>query len=180
MLQSTVNTRSLLRIAATVLIVATMAEESRSQPRMLTLAGAEQKAVKSQWNGVFTAAQANRGRDAYAQYCANCHGVNLAGLPQEVRYEGQSPFTPALVGEQFAANWNGLSVGRLFDVSDVNATTEPGKPAAPNSGRHPGFMLEQAGYLPGASRAPKRRCVGQRHLLKARPNPSPTLPNCVP
>ena len=117
-----------------------------------SLAGAEQRAVTSQWTGVFTAAQAYRGRDAYGQYCANCHGVNLAGLPQEVRYQGQSPFTPALVGEQFAANWNGLSLGRLFErIKTSMPQQNPGVLPRQTVADIMAFMLEQAGYLPGGT-----------------------------
>ena len=34
---------------------------------------------KSQWDGVYTEAQAKRGEGLYAQYCASCHGPDLAG-----------------------------------------------------------------------------------------------------
>src|SRR5262245_15664623 len=116
------------------------------------LAGAEQTAARSQWNGVFTPAQAYRGRDAYGQHCMNCHGVNLAGLPREVRYQGESPFTPALVGEQFASNWNGLSLGRLFErIKNSMPQQSPGSLPRQTVADILAFMLEQAGYLPGTS-----------------------------
>jgi cytochrome c len=137
----------------------------------VAVAGAEQTTVTSQWNGVFTAAQGDRGREAYAQYCAHCHGVNLAGLPQEVQYQGQSPFTPALVGEQFAANWNGLPLGRLFERIKTSMPQEnPGSLRRQTVADILAFMLEQAGYLPGVIELPASEgALDSVIFLKARP-----------
>ena len=60
---------------------------------------------KSQWDGVFSDEQAKRGEPLYAQYCSSCHGPDLAG----------GEMAPGLVGGDFAANWNDLSLGQLFD-----------------------------------------------------------------
>ncbi len=55
------------------------------------------------WDGVFTAAQAERGREAFATHCSSCHGKDL---------EGEAG--PALSGEQFFDNWREDSVKTLF------------------------------------------------------------------
>ena len=60
---------------------------------------------KSQWDGVFTEAQAKRGDPMYTQYCSSCHGPDLGG----------GEMAPGLVGSDFASNWNDLSLGQLFD-----------------------------------------------------------------
>ena len=60
---------------------------------------------KSQWDGVYSDEQAKRGEPLYAQYCSSCHGPDLAG----------GEMAPGLVGGDFAANWNDLSLGQLFD-----------------------------------------------------------------
>jgi len=60
---------------------------------------------KSVWDGVFSAEQAKRGQDRYAAQCAVCHGDSLSG--------GES--APPLAGGEFLSNWNGLTVGDLFD-----------------------------------------------------------------
>jgi quinoprotein glucose dehydrogenase len=60
---------------------------------------------KSVWDGVFSAAQAKRGQERYAAQCAVCHGDTLSG--------GES--APPLAGGEFLSNWNGLTVGDLFD-----------------------------------------------------------------
>ena len=61
-----------------------------------------QKAV---WDGVFTAAQADRGKTAAGQgRCTGCHGTDLGGTER----------APALKGAAFLANWEDGSVNRLF------------------------------------------------------------------
>jgi mono/diheme cytochrome c family protein len=60
---------------------------------------------RSVWDGVYTQEQAERGHALYNRHCASCHGDTLAG--------GDVP--PPLAGSDFLANWNGLTVGDLFE-----------------------------------------------------------------
>ena len=60
---------------------------------------------KSQWDGIYTEAQAKRGEGLYSQYCASCHGPDLAG----------GEMAPGLTGGEFTANWNDLSIGDLYE-----------------------------------------------------------------
>jgi len=55
--------------------------------------------------GVYTAEQANRGKTAYVEHCARCHGNELGGGDE----------TPALVGDKFLGNWRNHSVNELFE-----------------------------------------------------------------
>jgi mono/diheme cytochrome c family protein len=57
------------------------------------------------WDGVYTAEQARRGAELYANQCASCHGLALTG--------GES--APALTGGDFMSNWSGLTAADLFD-----------------------------------------------------------------
>jgi mono/diheme cytochrome c family protein len=59
----------------------------------------------SVWDGVYTAAQAERGGAFYVKECASCHGEGLMGQDQ----------APGLVGPDFLATWNGQTVGDLFE-----------------------------------------------------------------
>lgn len=72
-------------------------------------------ALQSQtvWDGVYTAEQAKRGAEVYANQCASCHGLALTG--------GES--APALTGGEFMSNWSSLTAGDLFDRI---RTTMPG------------------------------------------------------
>ena len=77
----------------------------------LTLAGAITPAAIAQEgeihrttvDGVFTAAQADRGREAYAANCSSCHAKDLAGQAG-----------PPLKGQPFMDNWREDRVKPLF------------------------------------------------------------------
>ncbi|PWT83244.1 MAG: cytochrome C [Blastocatellia bacterium] len=58
--------------------------------------------------GVYTASQAKRGKDAYEYSCAGCHLTSLEGDP------GRD--IPALSGEEFLTHWSNQTVRDLFDV----------------------------------------------------------------
>lgn len=73
---------------------------------------------KSVWDGVFTAAQAERGAETYKTSCSECHGNDLAG----------DGFAPALTGSEFMGNWNDLSVGDLFER--IRVSMPPSGPSA--------------------------------------------------
>jgi cytochrome c len=60
---------------------------------------------RSVWDGVYTEEQAKRGAEMYRKECASCHGDTLVGGG------GAAP----LAGGTFLSNWNGLTVGDLFD-----------------------------------------------------------------
>ncbi|MBU3077553.1 c-type cytochrome [Sphingomonas quercus] len=57
------------------------------------------------WGGAYTAEQAERGKAAYAENCAACHGETLSGID----------VAPALVGSTFLSNWNNTSAADLFE-----------------------------------------------------------------
>jgi len=60
---------------------------------------------RSVWDGVFTQDQASRGQSLYNKECAACHGQSLTGGEE----------APPLSGGAFTSNWNGLTVGDLFE-----------------------------------------------------------------
>jgi quinoprotein glucose dehydrogenase len=60
---------------------------------------------RSVWDGVYTQEQAERGRSLYGQHCESCHGDTLTG----------GEVAPPLAGGNFLANWDGLTVGDLFE-----------------------------------------------------------------
>jgi mono/diheme cytochrome c family protein len=56
------------------------------------------------WQGVYTTAQADRGKAAFLASCQRCHNADLSG-----------DRGPALKGERFMTTWGGGNVGRLFE-----------------------------------------------------------------
>jgi mono/diheme cytochrome c family protein len=66
---------------------------------------AQEPPARSVWDGVYTQEQATRGQASYNKECAACHGQSLSGGEE----------APPLSGGAFLANWNGLTVGDLFE-----------------------------------------------------------------
>jgi cytochrome c len=60
---------------------------------------------RSVWDGVYTEAQAVRGEKVSVEHCARCHGQTLTGAEA----------APALVGDIFNANWEGVPLGDLLE-----------------------------------------------------------------
>jgi mono/diheme cytochrome c family protein len=78
-----------------------------------TLVGASAQGSKSAKDGVYTEAQATRGKAAYLASCASCHQEGLQG----------ADLAPPLKGDDFLLPWSSKSVHELFDRV---ATTMPG------------------------------------------------------
>jgi len=76
-----------------------------------------QDATKSVWDGVYTEDQAKQGQAYYNSECASCHGDQLNG----------GEMAPPLAGGEFMSNWNGLTVGDLFER--IRTGMPPGNPA---------------------------------------------------
>jgi S-disulfanyl-L-cysteine oxidoreductase SoxD len=99
-----------------------------------------QSSERSVWEGVYTAEQAKRGEALYANNCASCHGSALGG--------GES--SPPLTGGEFFANWNGLTLGDLFDRIRVSMPADrPGKLSREQNADVLAFMLSVNQFPPG-------------------------------
>ena len=81
----------------------------------VTLAAVAQTS-RSVGDGVYTPEQANRGKTAYVEQCASCHGAELGGGDE----------TPALAGARFLAKWRNRSVDELFER--VRVSMPPDRP----------------------------------------------------
>ena len=98
------------------------------------------------WDGVFTAAQADRGKASAEQgRCTGCHGPDLAGTER----------APALKGPAFLANWEDGPVNRLF------AKVRDGMPPGNTDMLTPAvkldvitFLLRENGFPTGSAELP--------------------------
>jgi mono/diheme cytochrome c family protein len=70
-------------------------------------------------NGVFSEAQASRGKGVILNHCARCHSIHLLGGENDA---------PALVGEVFLQKWNGNTLGALYEK--MRATMPTDNPAS--------------------------------------------------
>ena len=78
-------------------------------------AAAQDAAGPSIWSGVFTAAQAKRGNDAYQASCSGCHGSDL---------HATDPEAVDLTGPAIRAKWNGKRLQERFET--IRDTMPPG------------------------------------------------------
>jgi mono/diheme cytochrome c family protein len=76
---------------------------------ILALAAVTGAQAKTVWDGVYTEAQAQRGRGFYNEHCARCHGGDLQG--------GESR---ALTGDRFWTTWQETTVDRLLGHVSTN------------------------------------------------------------
>ena len=67
------------------------------------------QAPRTVWDGVYTAAQAERGTKVYTDQCSTCHGSEMKG----------GPGIPGLVGPEFQFSWNKKPVGGIFDYAKM-------------------------------------------------------------
>jgi len=97
-------------------------------------------------DGVFTMAQADRGKAVYAQNCAAaCHGENLSG---------QGP-APSLAGADFRGRWAGVSVGELFKrIQATMPKTNPGSLSEDDDLAVIAYLLSVNGFPVGANALP--------------------------
>ena len=94
------------------------------------------------WDGVYTADQAKRGAELYQSNCASCHGTALGG--------GES--APPLTGGEFFSNWNGLTVGDLFERIRISMPADrPGRLTREQDADILAFMLSVSEFPPGKS-----------------------------
>ncbi|MCY3930636.1 MAG: cytochrome c [Acidobacteria bacterium] len=92
-------------------------------------------------DGIFTEAQAERGRAAYGQHCAECHGEELLG----------GEMAPGLAGVAFRFRWRGLNVADIFE--SIESTMPPEEPETLGDQTYidiVAFLLSANGYPAGA------------------------------
>ena len=107
---------------------------------------------RSVWDGVYTEEQAKRGDEVYKKECAACHGAELTG--------GES--APPLTGGAFQANWNGLTLGDLFDrIRKTMPQAKPGSLTRQQDSDVLAFMLSMNKFPAG-----KTELYRQSEMLK--------------
>jgi S-disulfanyl-L-cysteine oxidoreductase SoxD len=105
-----------------------------------------QQAV-SVWDGVYTQEQATSGKAIYDQQCSLCHGADVL----KVRSEGP----PNLTGSGFKENWNGLSVGDLFEyIKKGMPRNNPGHLTPEQTAGILAFILTSNAFPAGAKELP--------------------------
>src|SRR5712691_2606339 len=105
-----------------------------------------QPPTKSIWDGVYTEAQANRGKALYSQECASCHGSELTG----------GEMAPPLAGGEFMAGWDGLTIGDLFERVRISMPqNSPGSLSGQQNADILAFVFSSNKFPAGATELPK-------------------------
>jgi len=106
-----------------------------------------QSAGRSVWDGVYTQDQAKQGQAAYNESCSSCHGDTLMG--------GES--APALAGGEFLSNWNGLTLGDLFErIRTTMPQNRPGSLSREKNTLILAYMLSVSQFPAGKTDLPQQ------------------------
>jgi mono/diheme cytochrome c family protein len=118
---------------------------------------------RSVWDGVYTEDQAKRGEEIYRKECAACHGASLTG--------GES--APPLTGGAFLSNWNGLTLGDLFDrIRKTMPQGSPGKLTRQQNADVLAFALSANKFPAGKSDLPlKSEFLKEIRFESVKPEP---------
>jgi S-disulfanyl-L-cysteine oxidoreductase SoxD len=100
--------------------------------------------ARTVWDGVYSEAQAARGKTVYDAQCAFCHQSDLRG----------QGFAPGLVEDTFTTRWQDGNLGDLFTI--VKVTMPQDKPASLTDEEYAAIVA----YLLRANRYP----AGQQEL----------------
>ena len=100
---------------------------------------------KSQWDGVYTEEQAERGEPLYAEKCSSCHGPDMNG----------GEMAPGLTGGEFQANWNDLTLGDLFERMRISMPqNNPGSLSRQQNADILAAMMRKGNYPAGKTELP--------------------------
>jgi S-disulfanyl-L-cysteine oxidoreductase SoxD len=105
-----------------------------------------QPPTQSIWDGVYSEAQAERGKALYSQECASCHGGELTG----------GEMAPPLAGGEFMAGWDGLTIGDLFERIRISMPqNSPGSLSGQQNADILAFMFSSNKFPAGTAELPK-------------------------
>jgi len=107
--------------------------------------GARAQQFNSRSIATYTAEQAAKGKQAYAESCASCHGQGLAG----------SEFAGALKGLTFSNSWGGKTAEALFTyINTKMPPARPGQLGPERTAQLVAYLLEENGIQPGQAGLP--------------------------
>jgi S-disulfanyl-L-cysteine oxidoreductase SoxD len=109
------------------------------------VAPADAEEAVSTWQGVYTKAQAERGKSRYFTSCASCHGGLLQG-------DGDAP---ELVGKSFMKRWGDQPISSLFAfASSQMPIGRPGSLGVQGYAEVIAYILANNGFPDGTKELP--------------------------
>ena len=108
----------------------------------------------------YTTTQATRGKDAYAQNCATCHGANL----------DDGEFGPPLKGPDFRGRWGGKAMDAVF--VEISTRMPPAAPGSLGDDKYAdvlAYLLQENAVAAGATDLPSDPQALRALMLPAAP-----------
>jgi mono/diheme cytochrome c family protein len=101
------------------------------------------RSTSSVWDGVYAAAQADRGKAAYVKHCSRCHGEDPAN--------SRNP----LSGDRFAEHWESRTLADLFHrIRDTMPPGEASTVGETDKLDAVAYLLKQNGFPEGRAELP--------------------------
>ncbi len=127
-------------VCLTALLLCAGVSSTRVAAQAAPTAAAPTTAARTVWNGAYSAEQAARGRDAYAQHCQRCHVFDEAGRPTR------------FIGDRFWRRFGDDTLDGLFLPIRTNMpNNQPGTLAVPTYLDIVAFLLQQNDMPTGAA-----------------------------
>lgn len=124
----------------------------------IAAAGAAGRQSTSTRDGVYTAAQADKGAAIYLESCASCHGEDFSG--------GETAMP--LVGHYFNTVWTGRSLGELMErMSTLMPEDAPGSLKPDEYAAVIAFLLSKGGFPAGRNELPSTTATLQTIIFVA-------------
>jgi quinoprotein glucose dehydrogenase len=112
---------------------------------MWAIAAGSAQAGKTVWDGVYTEAQAGRGKKAYIASCAACHQEGLQG----------ADLAPALKGDEFLLLWNDRPLSEFVErITKTMPQDAPGTLSAQENADIVAYILQVNRFPAGVSELP--------------------------
>jgi quinoprotein glucose dehydrogenase len=119
---------------------------------------------RSVWDGIYTAAQADRGKAVYASHCSKCHGDDLGGKDE----------VPELSGAHFMADWQSQSLADLVQrIRSTMPLDNPGTLGGASTTDVVAYLLQQNGAPAGSAELPNDSSM--QSIIRIDEEPAPAL-----
>jgi mono/diheme cytochrome c family protein len=113
----------------------------------LPAAAVQAQTTTSVWDGIYTGEQAARGAQDFALVCAVCHGAALGGSGE----------APALSGGHFIGDFDGQTMGDIFDrIRTTMPQSAPGVLSRDQYADILAFLLKSNGFPAGKAELDQR------------------------
>ena len=157
------------KLACIGLAISLFAPHALPAPRRAQSSSQSDSNSRSVWDGVFTPEQADRGHSVYHAQCEMCHGEELTGGDE----------VAPLAGPQFLANWNGLTLGDLFErIRKTMPANDPGKLSREQNADVITYLLAFNMFPSGKAELPaEAQLLSQIRIESTKPDPGKPDPD---